>query len=139
MSVSGVDGADLAIVWPVEDLPNKVACETASGQELVASTMAYVRVSLNGQECNKHSASRPTVEEANIFWVRQHVGPRKRSCHTMQGGFAAATCYREPSSCLLKVKDIDAILKNFRENIRLSGFPGTRLFRNVRNVRFSTF
>lgn len=86
-SGSGVDGADLSSVCPglhVEESPNKIICEMANGEEMVASKAAYVRVSLDGQECNISLSDLPL--KMPIMSVRQHVGPRKHSCRIQQGG-----------------------------------------------------
>ena len=86
-SGSGVDGADFSSVCPglhVDESPNKIVCETANGEEMIASKVAYVRVALDGQECNIPMSDLPL--KMPIISVRQHVGPRKHSCRIQQGG-----------------------------------------------------
>ena len=86
-SGSGVDGADLSSICPglhIDESPNKIVCETANGEEMIASKVAYVRVALDGQECNIPMSDLPL--KMPIISVRQHVGPRKHSCRIQQGG-----------------------------------------------------
>ena len=86
-SGSGVDGADLSVVCPdlvVEDAPNKINCTTANGGEMVASKVAYVKVQLDGQECDIPLSDLPL--QMPIISARQHVGPRKHSYRIREGG-----------------------------------------------------
>ena len=80
-SGSGVDGADFSSICPglhIDESPNRIVCETANGEEMVASKVAYVRVALDGQECNIPLSDLPL--KMPIISVRQHVGPLKHSC-----------------------------------------------------------
>ena len=68
----------------IDESPNRIVCETANGEEMVASKVAYVRMALDGQECNIPLSDLPL--KMPIISVRQHVGPRKHSCRIQQGG-----------------------------------------------------
>ena len=78
---------DLSSIGPglhIDEAPNRIVCQTANGEEMVASKIAYVRVALDGQECKIPLSDLPL--KMPMISVRQHVGPRKHSCRTQQGG-----------------------------------------------------